>query len=474
MADLWIRISIAFFCFIHVSSVSMTVTNGEAEIVDVMWIGAEGNQVKISDVGPGQSTSVNTFAGHKFEMRGQSTGNLLLTHIVTPSEADNHIKLGSVPEANHKWSLDESEGLGALGNDIHPQYIDYIHRKPYYPRESPMGVKFRNFFAFDLDYYYDDGSENGVYNGIIKSMGRSAIISYSTHRFILKKRGTNEEIKRVTMKKGEHFVILWPSEERMKAVKKTKFYKDVMQEKEHIESYQERTGLPWLAYYPRNPPILPMWPAEYIGQEHSIEGIDSTTLKVISLRPRIFFVSNLLNKNEREYIINYGKEKAKRSAVGNADAGFVTETRTSRTAWIPRTHSPLMNKLFTRFSKVLNISDDRLTHSRNAENLQVVYYGKNQKYSPHHDFNDKGSPPQRFLTLFIYLQPAKSGGGTGFPLAMGRRGIKVTPKAGDAVLWYNMLPDGNADEMSLHEGMPVGSGEKWGCNLWVWDPYVNF
>jgi len=52
--------------------------------------------------------------------------------------------------------------------------------------------------------------------------------------------------------------------------------------------------------------------------------------------------------------------------------------------------------------------------------------------------------------------------------------MKVTPRDGSALLWYNMLPDGNADEMSLHEGQPVGEGEKWGCNLWVWDPVANF
>uniref|UniRef100_A0A7S2X9L4 Fe2OG dioxygenase domain-containing protein n=1 Tax=Lotharella oceanica TaxID=641309 RepID=A0A7S2X9L4_9EUKA len=252
-----------------------------------------------------------------------------------------------------------------------------------------------------------------------------------------------------------------------------------MEEVAFMKDYQNRTGLPWLSFYPRSPPILHMWDADYIGQEHLVESPEDghpmqLKLKVISLRPRVFYVGEIITEQEVQHIMQLSKLKVKRSAVGNAGEGFLTDTRTSRTAWLRRDVSPEMDRIFSRFAKVLNIPDERLTHHRNAENLQVVTYGPGQKYSPHHDFNDKGSPPQRFLTLFIYLKPADTEGGTGFPLAFGRKGMKVQPRAGSAVLWYNMLPDGNADEMSLHEGMPVGSGEKWGCNLWVWDPVVNF
>ena len=37
-----------------------------------------------------------------------------------------------------------------------------------------------------------------------------------------------------------------------------------------------------------------------------------------------------------------------------------------------------------------------------------------------------------------------------------------------------MLEDGNADDKSLHAGLPVVDGEKWLCNLWVWDPKIKF
>lgn len=40
---------------------------------------------------------------------------------------------------------------------------------------------------------------------------------------------------------------------------------------------------------------------------------------------------------------------------------------------------------------------------------------------------------------------------------------------GGAVLFYNLLPDGNADVKSLHAALPVVKGEKWLANFWVWD-----
>ena len=36
-----------------------------------------------------------------------------------------------------------------------------------------------------------------------------------------------------------------------------------------------------------------------------------------------------------------------------------------------------------------------------------------------------------------------------------------------ALLFYNLLPDGNVDVDSLHMGLPVHSGQKWILNLWT-------
>ena len=64
-------------------------------------------------------------------------------------------------------------------------------------------------------------------------------------------------------------------------------------------------------------------------------------------------------------------------------------------------------------------------------------------------------------------QPDKHAGGeTSFPKVK----LKVHPKKGMAVLFYNLLPDGNADNNALHAALPVAHGEKDMANFWVWDP----
>jgi prolyl 4-hydroxylase len=82
------------------------------------------------------------------------------------------------------------------------------------------------------------------------------------------------------------------------------------------------------------------------------------------------------------------------------------------------------------------------------------------------------------------LNDVEEGGHTAFPQAKlpdspdtyarnacnGEGGIRVAPKKGNAVMWYNMLEDGNGDKDALHEACPVLKGEKWGMNLWFWDP----
>jgi 2OG-Fe(II) oxygenase superfamily len=77
----------------------------------------------------------------------------------------------------------------------------------------------------------------------------------------------------------------------------------------------------------------------------------------------------------------------------------------------------------------------------------------------------------RFATLLLYLNDGMEGGQTSFP--MWRNGetskaLEVKPEKGKAVLFYNLLPDGNYDELSMHAALPVKKGEKWLANLWVW------
>lgn len=73
--------------------------------------------------------------------------------------------------------------------------------------------------------------------------------------------------------------------------------------------------------------------------------------------------------------------------------------------------------------------------------------------------------PSRFATILFYLNDDMKGGETSFPRwvnAETSEALKVKPERGKAILFYNLLPDGNYDERSLHAALPVLEGEKVG------------
>jgi len=43
----------------------------------------------------------------------------------------------------------------------------------------------------------------------------------------------------------------------------------------------------------------------------------------------------------------------------------------------------------------------------------------------------------------------------------------VKPRRGQALLFYDLMPDGEMDEQSLHGGCPVLKGEKWVATKWL-------
>jgi prolyl 4-hydroxylase len=199
------------------------------------------------------------------------------------------------------------------------------------------------------------------------------------------------------------------------------------------------------------------------------------TLTAVSLAPRVFVLENFLSEVEADEIIRHANPKVKESFVGNHDegGGRTSDTRTSRNTWIPRGTSDMTETLSRRAADVLGLDEKLLWSSKNAEDLQVVSYEDGQKYEPHHDWGVSGRPESRFITLLLYLTTQKtpiSGGETAFPKGNNGLGFKVVPKKGDAVFFYNLLDDGNGDDLALHAALPCTEGKKWLANYWVWDP----
>ena len=358
---------------------------------------------------------------------------------------------------------------------------------------------------------------------------RTVLTTYGGHSFNLIDKKTGEMYRRLTMRDDVHYIVLEPDTNDF-AVLNSEKYIAAKREELFMRQYYQHYGFPWLAKFGRPAPVLNIWPAEYLGQTHTVKtkhgnwvcddpndpqkcysdkelSVDLTVASHAGIAgPRVFLLPDLMSGElngtlcancyvegftvshfllaldvlgwvldaECDHILRLGKTVVRDSMVGQANGGFKSQSRTSSTGWLSRSGSPILQTLYKRFADVLGLDESRLHEHDLAEQLQVVRYKHGQLYYPHHDFGEDGASGygQRFLTLLLYVVVPESGGHTSFPKAFGGRGMKVKPpRRGGAVLFYNMLPDGNGDDLSLHGGDSVNADEeKWVCNLWVWDP----
>ena len=199
-------------------------------------------------------------------------------------------------------------------------------------------------------------------------------------------------------------------------------------------------------------------------------------VETIALSPRAFIVENFLSDFEVDALIDQASPHIEESLLGQSDSGGVisSTTRTSRNTWIRRDSNALVDSIYRRIADITGIDEQLLTPERNAENMQVVHYDVGEAYSAHHDWGVRGYEESRFVTVLLSVTDsphANAGGETAFPKGgVDGSGIMVVPKRGNAVMFYNLLEDGNADELSLHAALAVEDGEKWLANVWIWDP----
>jgi prolyl 4-hydroxylase len=264
----------------------------------------------------------------------------------------------------------------------------------------------------------------------------------------------------------------------------------------------------WLAHFPRPPPVHHIWDVRKMGQVHSISseashhvsaterasGPLTLTLNTTSVAPRVLEIDNFLSTYECQYLMKLAMAQGLTQSTvvaGSKKATADKNTRSSTNVWIERETDAIVDTIYRRAANVFNIDDSLLRHRSNhhqehpshssmAESLQVVHYARKQEYTPHHDFTypsiTNRYQPSRFATLLLYLNTVKEGGETTFPRSINgnsHEGLVVTPVRGKAVLFYNMLPDGNLDDLSQHGSNAVTKGEKWVANLWVWDPIID-
>lgn len=171
---------------------------------------------------------------------------------------------------------------------------------------------------------------------------------------------------------------------------------------------------------------------------------------------------------------NDNKDGWQRSFCDTDQGNIVTDDqhRTSSFLSLPKQSDKVIRDIERAAADLMGV------HVHQVEALQLVRYRPGEFFGVHHDLgvlvlNESDEEhdamnhasvllppksiygiPRRVATLFCYLNtlPPQCGGATYFPLC---DGLQVQPKAGRAVLFCNITPEGLPEPKTIHAGQPV-------------------
>ena len=176
--------------------------------------------------------------------------------------------------------------------------------------------------------------------------------------------------------------------------------------------------------------------------------LDSDSLELYTLE-------NFLTVDECEKLIQRIRANLRASTLSSYESD--QSYRTSRTCDLARSSDPLLSNIHHRICQLMGID------SAYSEEIQGQYYEIGQEFKAHTDYFEthemashaveKG---QRTYTFMIYLNDVEQGGETHFLNV----GASFSPRAGTAVIWSSLKPDGSPNADSIHQALPVIAGYK--------------
>ena len=191
--------------------------------------------------------------------------------------------------------------------------------------------------------------------------------------------------------------------------------------------------------------------------------------RIFSNEPRIATVKGYLSTGGCDWLIALGRPSLKSAQVYDAETGDLrTDSNRNNSA------AQLDLERIDAFSAFVRASIASLANVSigGLETSQILHYRVGEQFAEHCDFLDPGNPGhardvamhgQRALTVLIYLNDDYEGGETAFP-ALGR-GFKG--RKGDAIVFWNLTPDGAPDYRTAHIGTAPTRGEKWLFSQWI-------
>ncbi|MFN3387307.1 MAG: prolyl hydroxylase family protein [Allosphingosinicella sp.] len=176
----------------------------------------------------------------------------------------------------------------------------------------------------------------------------------------------------------------------------------------------------------------------------------------------IFIVRDFLDRRECEQLIALIDQD--RVPSGLLSPSEDPEFRTSESCNL-RISDPINQRVEAKINALTGIEP------RHGETIQGQRYAVGQQFKPHHDFfytsepywlEQKEQGGQRTWTAMIFLNEPEAGGQTFFPNV----NVRVTPRAGNLLVWNNLDEYGEPNMNSLHTGMPVEAGVKYVITKW--------
>ena len=197
--------------------------------------------------------------------------------------------------------------------------------------------------------------------------------------------------------------------------------------------------------------------------------------RIFSSEPRIATVKGYLSFPACDWLIALGRSNLKAAQVYDAETGDLRadSNRSNSAAQLDLAHMDTFTAFVrARIAALANVSIAGL------ETSQILNYRVGEEFAEHCDFLDPDSPGhardiamhgQRALTVLIYLNDDYEGGDTTFP-ALGR---SYKGRKGDALVFWNLTPDGAPDWRTAHIGTAPTRGEKWLFSQWVRIPVAK-
>lgn len=283
-------------------------------------------------------------------------------------------------------------------------------RAEYEPSYQGVAAKFVNMSPDTVELYWV--GENPVLIQVIQPWSSGGTASFPGHKFIFAKpRHPDQVICRFEVQKGTSVRFCDPFTPNDSSDPARGEYELDMMSLDSLSDYDRSFydahifnlkfgaeyknftgGSEWLSMYPRNRPRHKIWRADYFGQEHVVTttethfvkipetrkletaelgkeydplpeyrepGTLNMTIKALSCAPRAFEIRDFLSDIEADHILDVVKRfHLARSTTG----GHQSDTRTSKTTWIPRFTDPVLNAVFRRVADALRMNEALLRY----------------------------------------------------------------------------------------------------------------